>query len=157
VIRLTAAGIVGAVAIGSGTFWLLAVAALLLAAGVYDLRPKSRDSGTLSADETRRLMDSEKPPVLVDVRTTAERTSGMIPGSIHIPMGPDFETEIQDLSDQDTYIIYCATGFRSTGALRSLVKSNVSNVRHMKGGLQSWSASGGPVTEGVVSQPRGGS
>jgi rhodanese-related sulfurtransferase/thiol-disulfide isomerase/thioredoxin len=157
VIRLTAAGIVAAVAIGSGTFWLLAVAALLLAAGVYDIRPQSRDSNTLTADETRQLMDSEMPPILVDIRTPAERTSEMIPGSIHIPLGPDFEAKIQDLSDQDNYILYCATGFRSTGALKSLMKNDVSKVRHMTGGLQSWSASGGPVTESVVSQGRGDS
>src|SRR5690606_20230418 len=40
----------------------------------------------LTADELRRLMDGDEPPLVLDVRNTAEREEGFIEGSLHIPL-----------------------------------------------------------------------
>ena len=78
-IRLLAAAVTGVVGFASGTWWLLGVAAALLGAGVYDLKPSTGDSTSVRADEAIRLIDSDDAPILIDIRSVSERGSEMIP------------------------------------------------------------------------------
>ena len=41
----------------------------------------------VDASRARELVDSERPPLLVDVRERDEWTEGFIPGAVHVPRG----------------------------------------------------------------------
>ena len=80
--------------------------------------------------------------VLLDVRTTGERQSKSIKGSIHVPLH-----EIRRRADEfkkygaKEIVCYCASGSRSVSATATLKKLGY-NAANMKGGIAEWSFSG---------------
>ncbi len=151
-IRLLAAAITGVVGFASGTWWLLGVAAALLGAAVYDLRPNTGDSTSVRADEAIRLMDSDDAPVLIDIRSAGEHGSEMIPGSLHVPLDANFVSNIEALDTDNRYLLYCATGVRSRRAVRVLQKSNLTRVSQIRGGIGAWASNGGRVAVATPDQ-----
>ncbi len=120
--RILAAAITGAVGFASGTWWLLGVAAALLGAAVYDLRPSTGDSTWVGADDAIRLMDSDDAP------------------------------NIEALDTGNRFLLYCATGVRSRRAVRALRRNDVAQARDIKGGIRGWRSYGGQVTAAAPDQ-----
>ena len=68
----------------------------------------------ITAEEARKLMDSEKDRIILDVRSREEYDQGHIPGAILIP-DTEIEAKAADLlPDKDQLIlVYCRSGRRS--------------------------------------------
>ncbi len=128
------------------------MAAALLGAAVYDLKPNTGGSTSVSAGEAMRLMDSDNAPVLIDIRSATERESEQIPGNIHIPLDTHFQSNIEAIDSDNGYLLYCATGTRSRSAVRSLTKNDITQVRDIKGGIRSWASNGGQVAAATAGQ-----
>ena len=98
----------------------------------------SRSIPNYSAAETAQKMKSSLNVVLLDVRTSTERASRSIKGSIHIPL-----QELSSKTDQlkkykDKEIIcYCASGSRSVSAAIKLKKLGF-KFANMLGGIGAW-------------------
>src|SRR3989440_4358356 len=78
--------------------------------------------------------------VLVDVRETEEYTTGHIPGAKHVPKSY-LETRIEGaVPDHSQHVIlYCRSGNRSAGAVRSLTEElGYEHVENMAGGFTLW-------------------
>ncbi len=76
--------------------------------------------------------------VLVDVRTSQERSQQSIPGSVHVPvaqLGSALEG-LERYRDREV-IFYCATGSRSMVAAIRAKKAGF-GVAHLEGGIGSW-------------------
>ena len=92
----------------------------------------------ITAEEAKRIMDSEEGCIILDVRTRAEYDEGHIPGAILIP-----NTEIEEkaenvLTDKDQMIlVYCRSGRRSKLAAEILVELGYTNIREF-GGIIDW-------------------
>lgn len=92
------------------------------------------------ADVAEKLRSSSI--VLLDVRTSAERSGGSIKGSIHIPL-----LELRRRADElkkygsKEIVCYCASGNRSVSAAALLNKLGFS-AANMKGGIAEWKFSG---------------
>ena len=92
----------------------------------------------ITAEEARKLMDSEKDRIILDVRSREEYDQGHIPGAILIP-----DTEIAAraadlLPDKDQLIlVYCRSGRRSKLAAQSLADLGYTNIREF-GGILDW-------------------
>lgn len=92
----------------------------------------------ISQQEAKRLMDTEKDYVILDVRTQAEYDEKHIPNAVLIP---DYEIEEKAESvipDKDTLIlVYCRSGRRSKAASQKLAEMGYTNVKEF-GGINDW-------------------
>ena len=111
---------------------------------------------TLSIDQAAALHG--QPEVLfVDIREAAEGDcEGQIPGSTLAPRGvlefwvdpasawhrPEFSRPGVQL------VLYCAVGWRSALAAKTLQDMGVDRVSHVGGGFSAWKAAGAPVESG---------
>ena len=117
---------------------LLAAVILLCACGAS---PKSQQEAAvlnITAEEAKKLMDSERDYVILDVRTQEEYDQGHIPGAVLIP---DYEIKqsAQDiLPDKDQLIlVYCRSGRRSKNAAQVLAELGYTNIKEF-GGILDW-------------------
>lgn len=92
----------------------------------------------ITAEEARKLMDSEKDRIILDVRSREEYDQGHIPGAILIP-NTEIEAKSADLlPDKDQLIlVYCRSGRRSKLAAQSLADLGYTNIREF-GGILDW-------------------
>jgi rhodanese-related sulfurtransferase len=105
---------------------------------------------TVSVPEAMALFD-DGGVVFVDVRETNEREqTGTVARSVHAPRGflefiADPQSPIHNpaLSSGKKLIVFCASGGRSTLAVKSLLDMGVTNVVNMAGGYQAWCEAGG--------------
>ena len=98
---------------------------------------------TLKPDEVKRLLD-KKEITLIDVRDIRELwKEGTIEDAKHIPRGmlefwldPESSyykaNKIQDIKKM---VLFCALGWRSALATKSLVEMGFQNVAHVEGGF----------------------
>tara|TARA_B100000674_G_C37541117_1_gene778406 strand:- start:311 stop:709 length:399 start_codon:yes stop_codon:yes gene_type:complete len=112
---------------------------------------------TLSASEVKKLVEKEEI-TLVDVRDIRELwRDGAIENSIHIPRGmlefwldPNSsyyqENKIKDLKK---LVFFCALGFRSALATKSLKDMGFKNVANAQGGFEALKEAGLKVIEKV--------
>ncbi len=91
----------------------------------------------VSSEEAKQILD-EKGPVVLDVRTPAEFQEGHIPNAKLIPL-QDLEKSLSNLNKDETYLIVCRSGNRSTQASELLTQNGFTNVYNMDGGMNSWS------------------
>lgn len=88
-------------------------------------------------------LESESPPLLVDVRTDAEVAIVRIPGSMHVPLH-ELERRIDDLRDEvesrgaAPIVTVCHHGMRSMRAAAVLRAAGLGEVRSMAGGIHLW-------------------
>ena len=98
---------------------------------------------TLSAKEAKILID-KKEITLIDVRDIRELwKEGTLENSIHIPRGMlEFWLDPQSsyynsnkIKEVKKMVLFCALGFRSALATKSLVDMGFKNVAHVSGGF----------------------
>ena len=105
---------------------------------------------TLSSNEVKTLYDN-KEITLIDVRDIRELwKEGTIENSKHIPRGMlefwlDPESsyyKANKIKDIKKMVLFCALGFRSALAAKSLVDMGFQNVAHVEGGFDALKKSG---------------
>ena len=110
---------------------------------------------TLKADEVIKLAEN-KEITLIDVRDIRELwKEGTIENSKHIPRGMlefwlDPESsyyKANKIKDLKKMVLFCALGFRSALATKSLVDMGFKNVAHVDGGFDALKKSGLKVIE----------
>ena len=118
-------------------FLLLAVM-LLTACG----QDKENDQGAaylnITAEEAKKIMDTEEGYIILDVRTQEEYDQGHIPGAIVISHEEIAEKSEDVLTDKDQLIlVYCRSGRRSKIAAEALVELGYTNIMEF-GGISDW-------------------
>ena len=105
---------------------------------------------TLSSSEVKTLYDNKKI-TLIDVRDIRELwKEGTIENSKHIPRGMlefwlDPEStyyQSNKIKDIKKIVLFCALGWRSALAAKSLVDMGYTNVAHVNGGFDALKKSG---------------
>ncbi|MEN9306357.1 MAG: hypothetical protein RL173_289 [Fibrobacterota bacterium] len=105
---------------------------------------------TVAPIEAKRLLalPAGEKPILIDVRTPGEWKDGRLSGAKHIDVsGSKFDTEIDKLPKEASYLLYCRSGGRSGMALSKMKAKGFSNLKHVSGGIGSWQAAGYPVVK----------
>jgi rhodanese-related sulfurtransferase len=74
---------------------------------------------------------------LIDVRTPGEFQMGHVAGAINVPLD-QFEAAAQGWDKELTYVVYCATGSRSTTAIQTMQALGFTSIKHFAAGLQAW-------------------
>ena len=93
----------------------------------------------IDAEETLALV--EQGAMLLDVREPAEFDMGHLPDAVHVPRGLlEFmvgnHPKLQDMNQ--TMVIYCKNGGRSTLATDLLQKMGFNNIHMLAGGFDNW-------------------
>ena len=107
---------------------------------------------TRSIDEARAL--HERGEVLfVDLRDVRElEREGVVPGAVHAPRGmlefwvdPESPYHREVFAPGRPLLLFCAAGWRSARATRTLMEMGLEDVAHIEGGFSAWKAAGAPV------------
>ena len=92
----------------------------------------------ITAQDAKKLMDTESDYVIIDARTEEEFATGHIENAILIPEYEIAERAENELPDKDALIlVYCRSGRRSKIASEELVKLGYTNVKEF-GGIIDW-------------------
>ncbi len=105
------------------------------------------------AEVLQRLPDPDV--LLVDVRDVRElEREGTIPGAFHAARGmlefwvdPESPYFKPVFGEPREFILFCAAGWRSALATRTLQDMGLARVAHMEGGFGAWKAAGAPIVE----------
>lgn len=98
-------------------------------------------------------MVNDPDVVLVDIRETVELLkNGTVPGAVHAPRGflefivdPKGPMHHEAFVEDKRFLLFCATGGRSTLATRTLVEMGFEKTAHIAGGFAAWREAGGAV------------
>jgi len=89
----------------------------------------------VNAQEAQKLL-ADKKIVALDLRTPEEYLAGRIAGSTNIDfMAADFKPKLATLDKSKTYVIFCASGNRSTRALPMFKELQFQSLCHLDGGF----------------------
>ena len=105
----------------------------------------------ISFEETVNKIDNEDS-IIIDVREESEVfNQGIIKGAIHIPRGLlEFKLVLNSsnnalkINENTNILVYCAGGFRSALAAKTLLDLGFSNIYNI-GGFKEWVESGGEI------------
>jgi len=109
----------------------------------------------LSFEESINLINNSKT-VIIDVREESEVYNlGLVKNAIHIPRGllefklsPKSPNNPVLIDDETNILVYCAGGYRSALAAKTLLDLGFKNVYNL-GGFQEWVESGGEIQPNV--------
>lgn len=97
---------------------------------------------TIEPSELRLLLEKNSNHVLIDIRDIRElKKTGKIIGSIHIPRGMlEFWLDpkspyFKKIDPESLKVLYCASGWRSALATKSLKDMGFENVYNVSGGF----------------------
>lgn len=105
--------------------------------------------------EDAKSMHGRDDVVIVDIRDVRElQREGRIPGSVHAPRGmlefwvdPESPYHKPVFAEDKTFVIHCASGWRSLLATQILQRMGLQPVVNLKGGFAAWKEAGGPVEQ----------
>jgi rhodanese-related sulfurtransferase len=107
---------------------------------------------TYSVEEARELHGRDDVQ-FVDLRDVRElEREGIIPGAFHAPRGmlefwvdPESPYHKPVFAQDKQYVLFCAAGWRSALATRTLQEMGMPKVSHIDGGFSAWKAAGAPT------------
>ena len=98
-----------------------------------------RDIPEVSVSELKGKLDENDALVLIDVRDGEEFTQGCIPSAVHMSRGTlEFQIGNQVPNHNQEIVLYCAAGFRSLLAAKSLGEMGYKSLFSLEGGFRQW-------------------
>ena len=91
----------------------------------------------MSASELKERLESDDPPLLIDVRGADERAEVKIEAEdMHIPMEV-FAQKVGSIPRHGNVVLYCHLGIRSNSA-RAWMEAQGIPISHLNGGIEDW-------------------
>ncbi len=87
-------------------------------------------------EQWQTLQQASDKPVVVDVRSAGETSSGAVPGTMNIPLG-ELRARLAELPRDREIWVHCGVGQRSYYATRILAQRGF-RVRNLSGGMRSY-------------------
>ena len=117
---------------------LLLAAMLLVGCGQANQNNQEAVYMNITAEEAKKIMDSEEGYIILDTRTQEEYDEAHIPGAIVIPHDEITDRAEEELPDKDQLLlVYCRSGRRSKLAAEALVELGYTNIKEF-GGIIDW-------------------
>lgn len=101
--------------------------------------PAERPDRNVGPRDLAAELQGARPPRLLDVREPWEAAQAMLPGAELIPL-TDLAAQVAEFDRDTPLVVYCHHGVRSARALEILEKAGITDVRHLTGGIDAWSA-----------------
>lgn len=107
----------------------------------------------LNPSQVQARIAGENPPILIDIRDVRELSaSGRINGAVHAPRGmlefwadPESPYHRDVFSQNESFVLFCAAGWRSALATKTLQDMGMTGLAHMDGGFTAWAEAGLPI------------
>jgi rhodanese-related sulfurtransferase len=148
-----------------GGFVLLCALALLLAGGFgcgaqesltwsnvfADIARQYPQVPQMNGDELQRRMAlPEQQPAVIDVRARKEYDVSHLAGAVWAESARDIRKIVSELPPQETVVLYCSVGVRSSAAAQKLLEAGRTNVFNLKGSIFQWANEGRTVVSNGV-------
>ena len=91
----------------------------------------------VDAPRAHELLSEGNPPALIDIRETWELETGLIAGSVHIPMG-EVADRLGELDRGREVVVLCRSGRRSL-QVANFLQQNGFRAVNLAGGILAWS------------------
>jgi len=91
----------------------------------------------LTARALAERLSGDDAPLVVDVRTDAERAAGFVAGSLHLPLA-QWPRRLAEVPKGRPVAVYCAGGYRSSIAASLLRAAGHADVTDLVGGFGAW-------------------
>ncbi len=109
-------------------------------------KPLKEHQPHVTAEAFKKIVNSGKPFILVDVRAPEEYEAGHLPGAINIDRGRLEWVVPKRIKNTDTTIyIYCRTGARGAFSTQRLIEMGYPNTFNIYDGFKGWVEDGYPV------------
>jgi rhodanese-related sulfurtransferase len=97
----------------------------------------------------KMMVNQDRAPVLIDVRTPTEFNSFHIPDAINVPF-PATLAELAAASPDPTrpVLIICMSGHRSSFVVKQMQDGGYTNVHNLTWGMMAWKLFGGDTASG---------
>lgn len=95
------------------------------------------DKWDISVNQLAKLLRSESPPTLIDVREPHELAISKIDQAKLIPLG-ELAANLAKLDTADEIVLMCKTGNRSGRALELMLGAGFRKLKNLKGGINEW-------------------
>ncbi|MFZ5765255.1 MAG: rhodanese-like domain-containing protein [Thermodesulfobacteriota bacterium] len=99
---------------------------------------------SIPVSEAKKLLETRKDIVLLDVRTPEELRYGAIAGASLVPFWAIMQNKLT-LPKETPIMLVCAVGGRSYAAGQMLARYGYREVYNVSGGLSAWKEAGYPV------------
>jgi len=111
--------------------------------------------------EQARALHGHPGVQFVDLRDVRElEREGVIPGAVHAPRGmlefwvdPESPYHRDVFAQDKEYVLFCAAGWRSALATKTLMDMGFERVAHVEGGFTAWKEAGAPTAEKEKKKP----
>lgn len=115
------------------------LAALLLLSGMT-CHAETSAVGTITPAELSQRLKEPNPPIILDVRTRDEYSSGHIDTALNLPHD-ELERRLGEIPGNKVseIAVYCRSGKRALIAEKILVEKGYTNIKDMAGHWQGWS------------------
>lgn len=124
--------------------WILIIA-VIAAFIVYNFFFSGTSEFNVTPDKFEQLT-KEKDIVVLDVRSKFEFGGDKIAGAQNISYtASDFRERVGQLDKDKTYLVYCATGSRSSGACKVMKELGFKKIYNLSGGMEHWKSDGRPI------------
>jgi rhodanese-related sulfurtransferase len=104
-----------------------------------------QDIPELAPAALKLLLDSPRPPLVLDVREDWERAAARLPDTLDIPM-LEIPQRLAELPRDRDIVVMCHGGVRSLKVARFLAQSGFSQVANLTGGIHAWACDVDPST-----------
>lgn len=100
---------------------------------------------SISPQEAFRRLQEDRRVILVDVRQPLETQSGIVPGSVLIPL-TEFGRRMTELPRDRPILTICRSSHRSPIAAKQLKEAGY-QVTNVSGGMMAWQKAGLPIAD----------
>ncbi|MEE9200922.1 MAG: MBL fold metallo-hydrolase [Candidatus Brocadiales bacterium] len=115
--------------------------------GTLEYGVNDQKAASMPVEELRRRIESDKAPILLDVREQKELEGdlGHLPGIKHLPIGSlsGRLSELEGYKDKEIVTI-CRSGGRAHTAAQILMQEGFKHVHVLAGGMTAWRKAGNP-------------
>ena len=108
--------------------------------------PAAPAGAVAEIDSQTLLAQPAGESLVLDVRTPEEYAAGHVPNAINVPHD-QIEARLAELEARKNgpVVVYCKSGRRAGMAAEALSKAGFTNLLHLTGDMDAWSAAGLPV------------
>lgn len=127
------------------------------------VKEASKEIETLPVMKAIKEFYGKEGVTFVDLRDIRElERDGQIPGAVHAPRGmlefwvdPESPYHRELFASGNRFVFFCAAGWRSALATKTVQDMGLENVCHIDGGFGAWKEVGGAVEERAPHKSKG--
>ena len=123
--------------------WIAILCTGLLSLGACRPQGETRE---MSQAEALAALESDAPPLFLDVRTPEEYAAGHVPGALNVPHD-QVAARLAEISAQRErlVVVYCERGGRASQASAVLAEAGLEHLAHLTGDMSAWRAADLPL------------